>query len=254
VSDVVAQLTGSVGLAGSANIGDNVAMFEAIHGSAPDIAGKGISNPSGLLLAGIMMLVHIGQSEVADKVHNAWLKTIEDGIHTGDIFKPDVSKKRVGTEEFTNAVIERLGQKPQHLKAVDYEPGDAMPVIKPVRRERPASKELVGVDVFLDWNGNGDGDRDPNKLGATLSKHNTPLLRLVMITNRGLKVWPGGLAGTFCTDHWRCRFEAPDTTPISHQEILQLLDKLEKAGFDFIKTENLYKFDGQIGYSLAQGQ
>ncbi len=251
VSDVVAQLTGSVGLAGSANIGDSVAMFEAIHGSAPDIAGKGIANPSGLLLAGVMLLVHIGQPAVAERVHNAWLRTIEDGIHTGDIYKQDVSKERVGTKGFTQAVIQRLGEQPQHMRVVKYEAGDGMPPIKPVTRPRPASKELIGVDVFLDWDAAG---RDPNVLGAELSKVNTTMLRLEMITNRGLKVWPGGLPETFCVDHWRCRFESPDQTPITHTEVLELLARISIYGYDFIKTEHLYKFDGEIAFSLGQGQ
>src|SRR4029077_15602113 len=85
LSDVAAQIAGSVGLAGSANIGDNVAMFEAIHGSAPRRAGQNLANPSGLLLGAVLMLVHIDQPEVAGRIHNAWLRTIEDGIHTYDI-------------------------------------------------------------------------------------------------------------------------------------------------------------------------
>src|ERR687895_2481610 len=123
LSDVAAQIAGSVGLAGSANIGDNVAMFEAIHGSAPRRAGQNMANPSGLLLGAIMMLVHIGQTDVAERVHNAWLRTIEDGVHTYDIYKEGVSKQKVGTREFADAVIARVGQKPETLKAVSYKAG-----------------------------------------------------------------------------------------------------------------------------------
>ncbi|MCA9915888.1 MAG: NADP-dependent isocitrate dehydrogenase, partial [Anaerolineae bacterium] len=94
ISDVASELTGSVGLGTSSNIGDEYAMFEAVHGSAPDIAGRGIANPSGLLLAGVPMLVHLGQANIATKVHNAWKRTIEDGIHTGDIFQAGRSKER----------------------------------------------------------------------------------------------------------------------------------------------------------------
>src|SRR5271169_2929214 len=117
LSDVAAQIAGSVGLAGSANIGDHCAMFEAIHGSAPRRAGQNLANPSGLLLGAVLMLVHINQPEVAAKVHNAWLRTIEDGVHTYDVFTEGVSTAKVGTKEFAAAVIERLGQKPQKLKA-----------------------------------------------------------------------------------------------------------------------------------------
>ncbi|MDI1242159.1 MAG: NADP-dependent isocitrate dehydrogenase, partial [bacterium] len=123
LSDVAAQITGSVGLAGSANIGEHVAMFEAIHGSAPDIAGQSIANPSGLLHGAIMMLVHIGQPDIAEKVHNAWLRTIEDGVHTADIFKEGLSKELAGTDAFADAVIERLGQLPETMKRVEYAQG-----------------------------------------------------------------------------------------------------------------------------------
>src|SRR5438876_1207865 len=120
LSDVAAQIAGSVGLAGSANIGENVAMFEAIHGSAPRRAGQNLANPTGLLMGAIMMLVHIGQTAAAEKVHNAWLRTIEDGIHTYDIFDESISKQKVGTKEFAQAVADRLGKKPQTLKVVAY--------------------------------------------------------------------------------------------------------------------------------------
>jgi isocitrate dehydrogenase len=120
LSDVAAQIAGSVGLAGSANIGDNVAMFEAIHGSAPRRAGQNLANPSGLFLGAMLMLVHIGQADVAERAHNAWLKTIEDGVHTYDIYKEGVSTQKVGTKEFAQAVVARLGQEPTTLKAVRY--------------------------------------------------------------------------------------------------------------------------------------
>src|SRR3954468_18946657 len=125
LSDVAAQIAGSVGLAGSANIGANYGMFEAIHGSAPRRAGQNLANPSGLLLGAVMMLVHIGQTGVAERVHNAWLRTIEDGVHTYDIFDESVSKQKVGTKEFAQAVVERLGKRPQTLKEVSYSQEDS---------------------------------------------------------------------------------------------------------------------------------
>jgi isocitrate dehydrogenase len=123
LSDVAAQIAGSVGLAGSANIGEHVSMFEAIHGSAPRRAGQNLANPSGLLLGAVMMLVHVGLTEHAERVHNGWLRTIEDGIHTYDIYDEKVSKQKVGTKEFAEAVVERLGQMPQILKARNQFPG-----------------------------------------------------------------------------------------------------------------------------------
>src|SRR5918912_59266 len=152
LSDVAAQIAGSVGLAGSANIGENIAMFEAIHGSAPRRAGQNLANPSGLLLGAVMMLVHIGQGDVAERVHNAWLRTIEDGVHTYDIYDEQVSKQKVGTRQFAEAVVERLGQTPQKLKAAAYSSAPKMDVhVQASTATAPVKKTLVGVDVFVDY-------------------------------------------------------------------------------------------------------
>jgi isocitrate dehydrogenase len=252
LSDVAAQIAGSVGLAGSANIGEQVAMFEAIHGSAPRRAGQNLANPSGLLLGSVMMLVHIGETATAERVHNAWLRTLEDGIHTYDIYDESVSKEKVGTKEFAAAVVERLGQEPQILKAVRYKPAGPASAesTKPSAKTARSKKELVGVDVFLDWT-----KGSPNDLGDFLSKLNGDGLNLSMMSNRGVRVWPGGHAETFCSDHWRCRFltASPGATA-SHQQIVSLLDRVAASGLDFIKIENLYNFDGQRGYSLDQGE
>ena len=251
LSDIAAQVAGSVGLAGSANIGDSCAMFEAIHGSAPRRAGQNIANPSGLLLAAVMMLVHIDQPDVATQVHNAWLRTIEDGIHTYDIYVEGVSKEKVGTKEFAEAVISRLGQQPQVLKAVSYTTSPQHEEYKSVSSEQSLEqKDLVGVDVFLDWhNGNA------NELGETFRQVSGDGLELVVITNRGAKVWPEGLPETFCTDHWRCRFMPPQRgTTIRHEQVIELLQRVNEAGFDFIKIENLYNFDGKANYSAVQGE
>ncbi len=249
LSDIAAQVAGSVGLAGSANIGDRFAMFEAIHGSAPRRAGQNLANPSGLLLAAVMMLVHIDQPDVATLVHNAWLRTIEDGIHTYDIYVEGVSKEKVGTKEFADAVIARLGEQPMMLKAVSYTSAPQHHTYASVASEQSGErKDLVGVDVFLDWHSG-----TPDELGEHFKDVSGYGLELTMITNRGAKVWPGGMPETFCTDHWRCRFVAPDRgAPISHTEIIALLQRIDEAGFDFIKTENLYNFDGKMSYSSVQ--
>lgn len=251
LSDVAAQIAGSVGLAGSANIGEHVAMFEAIHGSAPRRAGQNLANPSGLLLGAVMMLVHIGLTDVAERVHNAWLRTIEDGIHTYDIYEEGKSKHKVGTKEFAEAVAQRLGQMPQTLKVARYKSGgEATPARQiSTRQQTRAKKDLVGVDVFLDWT-----KGSANDLGDALSKLNGEGTRLEMMSNRGVKVWPGGHAETFCSDHWRCRFLSDsEENSVSHAQIILLLKRFADAGFDFIKTENLYNFDGERGYSLDQG-
>ncbi len=248
LSDVAAQIAGSVGLAGSANIGEECAMFEAIHGSAPRRAGQNIANPSGLLQGAIMMLTHIGQTEVAEKVQNAWLKTLEDGIHTYDIFKEGVSQKKVGTNEFADAVIANIGEKPSILKAVHYKK-DAVLQLPRYTRKAPKAKELVGLDLFVHWSGT-----DPNQLASIIKKIELPHLKLSMITNRGIKVYPDGFPETFCTDHWRCRFKPTVKYSMTKKDIIQLLRNAIDYNIDTIKTENLYNFEGKPAYSLGQGQ
>lgn len=256
LSDVTAQMTGSVGLAGSANIGENVSMFEAIHGSAPKRAGQNKANPSGLLLGAVMMLVHIGQQDIANLAHNAWLKTIEDGVHTYDISREGTTKETVGTKEFGDAVVARLGQKPATLKAVEYkvleESGEKAKPLYTIRE--PQRKELVGIDVFIDWwNGKFFGAAD--ELGPLVEKVNGDGVKLVMISSRGTKVYPGGQPDTFCVDHWRCRFMAEaNGGTLTKQQVINLLARFEENGLDFIKTEHLYNFDGKAGYALGQGQ
>lgn len=255
ISDIAAEIAGSVGMAGSSNIGTSVAMFEAIHGSAPDIAGKNLANPSGLLNAAIMMLAHIGQSDIADNIKNAWLKTIEDGYHTADIYQEEISERKVTTQDFADEVIKRLGKTPNHLTESKISEGSGVINISDYERKE-VNKELVGVDVFIDWK-----EKDSERLGQMLSKIDAFELKLKMITNRGVKVFPEGLKETYCTDHWRCRFVAVDADtnkliyrPISFEQVLTLLSKLHLIGFDVIKTENLYEFDGKRGFSLGQGE
>lgn len=248
LSDVAAQIAGSVGLAGSANIGETCAMFEAIHGSAPRIAGQNIANPSGLLQGAVMMLNHIGQGDVAARVNNAWLKTIEDGIHTYDIYKAGVSTRKVGTKEFAEAVIANLGKMPSQLKTVSYKSDAAFKLPRYVRKEA-SEKVLAGVDLFVHWRGT-----DPEALAQKVQALNRSDLNLSMITNRGIKVWPDGFEETFCTDHWRCRFKPSNGARVSKKEIVDLLSKAIDHDIDTIKTENLYTFNGTAAYSLGQGQ
>ncbi len=245
ISDIAAQITGSVGMAGSSNVGEECAMFEAIHGSAPTIAGQGIANPSGLLQGAVMMLNHIGENKSAETIENAWLKTIEDGIHTGDIYEEGTSTEKVGTAAFADAVIARLGQQPQHLTPVEYKNEGAIQLPKYVRR--PADeKKLEGVDVFMDWAGT-----DAAELGAKTDALSTGKLKLSIISNRGIEVWPGGFPETFCTDHWRCRYlPVSEEGTLTNEDLLQLLQAVNAAGLDVIKTENLYSFGGKKGYSV----
>jgi len=257
ISDIAAEIAGSVGMAGSANIGSNIAMFEAIHGSAPDISGQNIANPSGLINASVMMLAHVGELEIADKIKNAWLTTIEQGYHTADIFQEDISKEKVSTSEFADKVIANLGSNPQNLPVSKLADG-AGTITIPAYKRKDRKQVLVGVDVFVNWKGS-----NPEEIGEKLSNLDAFKLKLKMITNRGVKVYPNGLPETYCTDHWRCRFVGTDAeikngnavyTTVDYEQVIALLFKLHNEAVEVIKTENLYEFDGKRGFSLGQGE
>ncbi|MEZ0223122.1 MAG: NADP-dependent isocitrate dehydrogenase [Alphaproteobacteria bacterium] len=248
LSDIAAEVSGSVGLCGSANIGKHGAMFEAVHGSAPDIAGLGVANPSGLLNAAVLMLQHLHQGKVAENIQNAWLRTIEDGIHTGEIFNPQISSRRANTKEFAAAVIERLHHVPRFFKPVTF--GESEPMNLPdVQLPPKGDKKLEGVDIFVHWR---EGAVEA-LAGHVKSLSNS--LKLSSIDSRGLLVWPESAAKSENSDHWRCRFTAAnDTAPVTQDQIITLLQSLNKAGIDVVKTENLYSFGGQRAYTVAQGQ
>ncbi len=245
LSDVAAQISGSVGIAGSANIGEHGAMFEAIHGSAPRRAGQNMANPSGLLLAAVLMLNYLGEGDIAERIHNAWLKTIEEGIHTYDIFLEGKSKIKVGTKEFGIAVAKYLGEKPAGLPCVSYKEHTKLTSL-PLSISLPFTRELQGVDVFL-------YSRESAKsfLDKILNIKVFPL-EITMVTNRGAKIWPEGHVETFCVEQWRCRFfSSKKEKVVTQEEVVFLLKKLVEQGCDVIKTENLYCIDGLPGYSSA---
>jgi len=252
LSDVAAQVAGSVGLAGSANVGNQMAMFEAIHGSAPDIAGKQIANPSGLLNAAIQMLIHINQPDTAALIENAWLVTLEEGLHTADIYSAERSKKKVGTDEFADAVVARLGKKPSHFTPVEYKETRANIECYGEYKKTRAKKELVGVDIFID-----NPTSTPEELGEKILTLKSALQPIV-ITSRGLKVWPNCMIQAPYAEHCSVRFQTDADLKIvkviTHQDIIDLLQQFDRLGLDVIKTENLYLFDGKPGFSLAQGQ
>lgn len=246
LSDVAAQIAGSVGLAGSANIGTGGAMFEAIHGSAPRRAGQNVANPSGLILAAVQMLVHIGLPEEATRIHNAWLKTLEEGIHTYDIFKEKSSKQKVGTKEFAQAVVARLGKKPDQLPAVHYEKAKHIhQTVKHSSKKAVATKkELVGVDIFIQWESGNE------ELVSHLSSVAIPNLKLTFISNRGVKVWPTQLPETICSDCWRCRFAKEDKDqPLVYQQIIDLLQSLAEKQLEIAQVQSLYLVDGRHGFT-----
>ena len=248
LSDVAAQIAGSVGLAGSANIGESCAMFEAIHGSAPRRAGQNLANPSGLLLGAVLMLVHIDQPEIAAKVHNAWLRTIEDGVHTYDVFTEGVSTQKVGHQG-----VRRRGGGAARAEAEYPEAGELRASSgrrqgrRAGRTPPPSTWNSRGIDVFVYW-----PSRDPNSLADAVGKLAGDGMSLQMIDNRGVKVWPAGRAETFCTDSFRCRFMADGA--VDMPKLMAVAGRIADAGIDIAVTESLRNFDGKAGFTLAQGQ
>jgi len=247
LSDVAAQISGSVGIAGSANIGDFGAMFEAIHGSAPRRAGQGVANPSGLLFGAIMMLVHLGQGEIAARIHNAWLYSIEQGIHTYDIFTEGVSRMKVGTQDFARAIAHALGKKPTTLKEVSYATQSRLETLPISLNPFSPSRVLVGVDVFV------YAEETADHFQKKMCSISPSSFSLNMITNRGVRIWPSGFPETFCVDQWRCRFLPRPGSQVTQLLIVELLKELSEKGIDIIKTEHLYTMDGVPMYSSAQG-
>lgn len=241
LSDVAAQIAGSVGLAGSANIGEKGAMFEAIHGSAPRRAGQNLANPSGLLLAAVQMLVHLGETTSAKTIHNAWLKTLEEGLHTYDIFKEGVSKQKLGTKEFAKAVIKNLGKTPSELKPAHYEKKQN-PAPSSYTSSTPA-RALIGVDITLFFRG------DLSGFFSKISHIAIGPMHLKTIHNRGVKVWPEAHPDTSCIEQWRCRFFSDDLQAVSQGDIIKILQAFDHVQIDVIKTEFLYRFGDKLGFS-----
>ncbi len=247
LSDIAGQVAGSVGISGSANIGARHAMFEAVHGSAPDISGRGIGNPSGLLNAAVQMLVHLGEADVAQRVANAWLATLESGLHTADLYREGLSEREVTTDEFTDAIIERLGSRPDRLRPAEYETR-RITIREPERR--PVERSRAGIDVFLSWDESG---RDASELARRIDEAvATGPLRLSLITNRGVEVHPSGFPETLVTDHWRCRFIPAATdaaTPVALEDALAVPPLLAASGLEVVGTEILQYVDGRPGFS-----
>jgi isocitrate dehydrogenase len=259
VSDLAAGLVGGLGFAPSANIGNHISIFEAVHGTAPDIAGKGIANPTSLILSGLMMLRHLGFGVTAANIENALLATLESGVHTGDFGKKD--KPAVNTKDFTRAVIDNLGNKPKTVPAVTTpdaadQPHTAARPPKPsgpqvIRTFSTVVRHVVGCDIYLDT------PLSPPSVAEEMQRitQDTPF-KLTLISNRGTQVWPTGSAYTECVDYYRVRFELKDEHrpgDIGQARCVALMDKVAEK-FIVCSYELLRVFDGIKGYSLAQGQ
>ena len=195
------------------------------------------------------MLVHLGQIEAAAKVQNAWLKTLEDGIHTKDIYREGTSKQLVGTKGFTEAVIARLGQKPSILHPVEFHPSTSGSIKATI--PTPKKKEVVGADIFVNW---GDSPRDPQTIGKLLEACGNADLALKGVSNRGIRVYPGKQENASCSDLWNARFMAPEGKTATHQQILDLLSRVHAHKLDFVKYEQLSTYDGVRGFSASQGE
>ena len=257
VSDLVAGLVGGLGFAPSANIGNHISIFEAVHGTAPDIAGKNIANPTSLILSGLMMLRHVRLLREAAVIENALLAALESGVRTGDF--GDKAKPSLGTHEFVAAIGSRLGQTPKTVPATpmpDHEesfppraPHPEAPAV--IRTFKNLVTHVVGCDIYLDT------PLSPSALATEMQRAcvDTPF-KLTLVSNRGTQVWPTGSVYTECVDYYRVRFELKDgVTPGSfgQSRCVALMDKIAES-FTVCSYELLRTFDGVKGYSLAQGQ
>jgi isocitrate dehydrogenase len=251
VSDLCAGLVGGLGFAPSANIGDHISIFEAVHGTAPDIAGKNIANPTALLLSGIAMLRHLGLMEQAAIIENSLLYSLERGIHTGDF--GDKQTKAKNTTEFADAIIGNLGKTPEHgarpilsnmpvtptLFKLDQNP---MMVSKEMEEEK-----IVGVDMFI------ESAEQPEVIAKKCQRHAGVKFNLISISNRGTQVWPTGSIYTNLVNQYNVRFESIDGEALNQQDVIGLYVSLS-GNFKICSSELLNLFGDNKAYSLAQGQ
>ncbi len=251
VSDLCAGLVGGLGFAPSANIGDHISIFEAVHGTAPDIAGKNMANPTALLLSGFAMLRHLGLMEVATTMENALLYTLESGVHTGDF--GDKTIPSLSTTEFTRAIINNFGKLPQHQPKPFIANQPPTPThFKLEKNPMLESLELghvsiVGVDMFIESN------VQPTAIAEKCLHHTADIFKLVTISNRGTQVWPKGSSFTNLVNQYSCRFESIGDIPVTQVDILELYKRLSQD-FKICSTELLNMWGDKKAYSLAQGQ
>lgn len=251
VSDLCAGLVGGLGFAPSANIGDYIAIFEAVHGTAPDIAGKNIANPTALLLSGFGMLRHVGLMQSAVMIENALLYTLENGVHTGDF--GDKSKPSVNTTQFAEAIIANFGKRPTHNPKPDVV--DVPTTCTVFNLEKNAMMEsvegenekIVGVDMFIESN------LQPHEIAKKCQRHGGVKFKLINISNRGTQVWPTGSRFTNLVNQYNARFESLDGEALNQQDVIGLYVSLS-GDFKINSLELLNMWGDKRGYSLAQGQ
>ena len=251
ISDLCAGLVGGLGFAPSANIGDHISIFEAVHGTAPDIAGKGIANPTALLLSGLSLLRHIGLTENAATIENALLYTLEQGIRTGDF--GDKNKPALNTRQFADAIIANFGKTPAHgaKPVVPNRPGTPAP-FKLEHNSMMVSKEplqetIVGVDMFIECN------EQPEVIAQKSQHHGGVKFKLISVSNRGTQVWPTGSKYTNLVNQYNLRFESLNDTALTQQDVIGLYVTLS-ADYKVCSLELLNMWGDKKAYSLAQGQ
>jgi isocitrate dehydrogenase len=251
ISDLCAGLVGGLGFAPSANIGDFIAIFEAVHGTAPDIAGKGIANPTALLLSGLALLRHVGLMENAAVIENALLYTLEQGIRTGDF--GDKAKPALNTKQFADAIISNFGKTPgQGAKPVI--PNQPMtPTVFRLEKnpmmvtDEGQQEKIVGVDMFI------ESEEQPEVVAQRCMHHGGTKFKLINISNRGTQVWPTGSKYTNLVNLFNARFESLNDQALNPLDIIGLYASLS-GDFKIASIELLNMWGEKKGYSLAQGQ
>lgn len=248
LSDIAAQIAGSVGLAGSVNLGEQHAMFEAVHGSAPDLAGKGRANPSGLLFAAMLLLLYLGENSCAHRIYQAWYRTLEEGFCTDDLWQINQNREWVSTKQFTQHIIGNLGKNSREgrqIKPLSFYVGEK--VQRPPSPLREEQREINGMDIYLFW------ERDSEEFLQKIIRVEHDSLALSSIYQRGVCLWPQKiLTSHFATDLYLCRFlhkQNGQNGELSQEELISLLSLLTTRGFSVRKMESLSSFNGKIGYS-----
>ncbi|KAJ3088198.1 hypothetical protein HK102_009328 [Quaeritorhiza haematococci] len=251
MSDLCAGLVGGLGMAPSANLGDHISIFEAVHGTAPDIAGKQLANPTALLMSGVMMLRHLGFEEKSELIMDGLKGALAAGERTRDLIQL-AGKTPLRTDQFADAVIKHLPPKATE-HTVSFSGSAYKPPVKPphpIMRATPrgiAKESTVGIDIFVDT------ELIPTKVAETLKPCIPEGMHLVMISNRGTQVWPTGSDFTECVNHYRCRVEVKDGSARKEEDFLEVAKKIS-GKIRVCSLEMLLKVGEKKGYSLAQGQ
>jgi isocitrate dehydrogenase len=248
ISDLTSGLVGGLGLAPSANLGHDAAIFEAVHGSAPDIAGKDIANPTAMILSTVMMLRHLGEFDAASKVENALLVTLA----SGEGYPVDIAKGRsvVGTKAFTDLILSNIDAPTHETEERAYAPVRIPKRSGSVVASQAGQREVVGMDVFIEFDG------PAAAIGQLLEEAaEGTAFKLKMISNRGTMVYPDRGADTDCVDHWRCRFTAlTAAADLADDQIQALMRRVADSGLRWMHIEKLNRFDGADAFTKAQGE